>query len=94
MSATTSMANLMPGPVNSQLGTVTGLTAAVASSPLDDARTTNVDVAGHMLSPGVTTVPGVDPPLAGRRMSYAMPCPRSLGNTTLSIAEIDELFQM
>lgn len=66
----------------------------VAFAPIRDSLTTSADVVRHVPSPGVTTVPGVDPPVAGRRMSYAMPCQKTLGNTTLSIAEIDELFQM
>jgi len=66
----------------------------VALAPIGDSLTTSAEVARHVPSPGITTVPGVDPPVAGRRMSYAMPGSKSLGNTTLSIPEIDELFQM
>jgi hypothetical protein len=53
-----------------------------------------LDTGGTACSPGITTVPGVDPPLAARLPDYTVPQPMTLGNVTLSILEIEELFHM
>ena len=70
-------------------------TAPVAPPPLvHQLSVATVDTARNAYSPGITTVPGVDPPSAGRLPNYTMPRPMTLGNVTLSILEIEELFHM
>lgn len=45
-------------------------------------------------APGLTTKPGVDQPIESRRPPAPTPRPRALGNTALSVEEIEELFMM
>lgn len=66
----------------------------ISSTSPNESVPVGFNVAGHARSPGIITVPGTDPPLAGRSASYAIPCARTLGNTTLMETEIDELFRM
>lgn len=68
--------------------------ANVSGISPNDTLPERFDAAEHARSPGITTVPGVDPPLAGQSTSFALPCARMLGNTKLLETEIDDLFRM
>lgn len=75
-------------------GSVAPAMVDISITSPNDTVPVGFNVAGHARSPGITTVPGIDPPLAGRSASYAVRCARTLGNTTLLETEIDELFRM
>jgi hypothetical protein len=66
----------------------------ISGTSLNDTLPIDFNAIEHVQSPSITTVPGVDPPLAGRSTNYALRCARTLGNTTLLVTEIDELFRV
>ncbi|EXA32082.1 hypothetical protein FOVG_16658 [Fusarium oxysporum f. sp. pisi HDV247] len=55
---------------------------------------TTTDATEHSRAPGLTTRPVIDEPDPRRRFCSSLPRPRALGNTALSVEEIDELFNI
>ncbi|KAH6961924.1 hypothetical protein BKA56DRAFT_598095 [Ilyonectria sp. MPI-CAGE-AT-0026] len=66
--------------------------AGTASVSAQESPATGTSTAEHSRIPGLTTRPGVDEPIPRRPVYSALPRPRALGNTALSVEEIDELF--
>lgn len=66
--------------------------AGTASISAQESPAAGAGTAEHSRIPGLTTRPGVDEPIPRRPVYSALPRPRALGNTALSVEEIDELF--
>jgi hypothetical protein len=96
--ADTASQSYIPPEAPTRQANVTHRPAAVAASLTSASPGTatgpSPDPTEHSRAPGLTTRPGVDEPLAARRVSLSLPRPRALGNTALSVDEIDELFMM
>ncbi|KAI8649535.1 Zn(2)-C6 fungal-type domain-containing protein [Fusarium keratoplasticum] len=62
--------------------------------PVDESPTATTDATEHSRAPGLTTRPVIDEPGPHRRFSSSRPRPQALGNTALSVEEIEELFNI
>ncbi|KAJ0138758.1 Uncharacterized protein HZ326_18277 [Fusarium oxysporum f. sp. albedinis] len=69
-------------------------TLSATPGGLPPSPTATTDVTEHSRAPGLTTRPVIDEPDPRRHLSSSFPRPRALGNTALSVEEIDELFDM
>ena len=68
---------------------------AATSIHTDGTSTASPDFTGpNSRVPGLTTRPGIDEPSPRRSVYELVPRPRALGNTALSVEEIEDLFNM
>jgi hypothetical protein len=70
------------------------IVAAVAGQTEETPDSAPTDDLEQFQIQGLTTRPGLDEAKTSRQWPQPLPRPRALGNTALSVEEIDELFTM